>query len=165
MDVSEDAAIEKRTGNRVGRNNEVTYKIRASVEAEHGGRQISDQNDITPASLESPIWTGPHLYSFLQSLLLKIFRPEWHKPDIHHGVGIGMKGQKVTAHLIEIEHQVQLANIIEKGICLLYKPPGQPYILIGGRNAPRISTNRCMASRYASSLSFASTHMQKKRPA
>jgi hypothetical protein len=128
-------------------------------------RQIIDQNDITPASPESPIWTGPHLCSSLQSLLPKIFHPEWHKPDIRSGVGIGTNGQKVTAHLIEIEHQVQLADIIKKGVCFLYKPPGQPSILIGRPNAPRISTNRCMASRYASSLSFASTQTQKKRPA
>jgi hypothetical protein len=143
----------------------VNHKIRASEESRTRSRQISDQNDITPASPESPIWTGPHLCSFLQSLLPKIFRPEWHKPDIRNGVGIGTNGQKVRAHLIEIKHQVQLADIIKKGVCFLYKPPGQPSILIGRPNAPRISTNRCMASRYASSLSFASTHTQKKRPA
>jgi len=128
-------------------------------------RQISDRKNITPASPESPIWTGPHLCSSLQSLLPKIFRPEWHKPDIRNGVGIGTNDPKVRAHLIEIEHQVQLADIIKKSVCFLYKPPGQLSILIGRPNAPRISTNRCMASRYASSLSFASTHTQKKRPA
>lgn len=35
----------------------------------------------------------------------------------------------------------------------------------GGRDAPSTSTKRCIASRYASSLSFESTQMQKKRPA
>ena len=43
-------------------------------------------------------------------------------------VGIGTDCQKVTTHLIEIEHQVQLADIVEEGVCFLYEPPTQPSI-------------------------------------
>lgn len=76
-------------------------------------------------------------------------------------------------HLVKVEDKVELAHVAEKGVCGGAIAHEERTKMISerevrfreGRDAPRTSTKRWMDSSHASSLSLASTHMEKNNPA
>jgi hypothetical protein len=92
----------------------VTGELKQKIDAR---RDWNQWNGVTPASPKSLTWQAPRLCLSLQSLLPEIFRPKWHTPDIVHGIGNDINNQGASAHLIEVEDQVQLADVVKEGIC------------------------------------------------
>ena len=83
--------------------------------------------------------------------------------------GIRACTKRLRPYLVEVEHQIKLADIVEERVLRRHRRSGtkskQHLPGHGGCDIPSTSTNKWIASRYASSLSFASTQMQKNKPA
>ena len=72
------------------------------------------------------------------------------------------KACDTSTNLVKVEDEIEFTYVVEERILAQFSKSAEVQY---GEDSPSTSTNRCIASRYASSLSFASTHTQKKSPA